>query len=276
MAITEYITTLNELTSIADAIRTKCGTSDKLTYVSEYIDTINSINMYDIKGYLEGTWSIFADSSMTDIPAYAFFYYGSALKNISVPKCTSIGAYAFRNCTSLTSISFPECTSIGSDAFGFCTSLTSVSFPSCTSIDSYAFNGCTSLTTASFPSCTSIAMGAFYGCISLTTISFPNCTSISMVAFNGCSKLQLASFPNCNYIGDSAFNGCFNLINLNFTGISSLISLANNNAFNSTPIAGYTTSTGGVYGSIYVPSSLYDAFTSATNWTYFSSRIVGV
>jgi hypothetical protein len=46
--------------------------------------------------------------------------------------------------------------------------------------------------------------------------------------------------------------------------------------FYSTPIGGRTTSTGGVYGSVFVPSSLYSSFITATNWTSISARIVSV
>ena len=123
-----------------------------------------------------------------------------------------------------------------------------------TSLTDYIFAYHFNLTTASFPSCTSIGSYAFFNCTSLTTVSFPSCTSIE----------------------GYAFGNCYNLTSLNLTGISQIPSLPYSTAFSSTPIGGYTTSTGGVYGSIYVPSSLYDAFTSATNWTYFSSRIVGV
>ena len=55
----------------------------------------------------------------------------------------------------------------------------------------------------------------------------------------------------------------------------SVASLARSNAFSSTPIAGYSASTGQV-GSIYVPASLLASYQAATNWTYFSSRFVGV
>ena len=57
---------------------------------------------------------------------------------------------------------------------------------------------------------------------------------------------------------------------------SSLCSLLNTNAFNATPISTYTASTGGVYGSIYVPESLYDSYIVSTNWITYSSRFVGV
>jgi hypothetical protein len=47
--------------------------------------------------------------------------------------------------------------------------------------------------------------------------------------------------------------------------VTSVPTLRYSNAFSSTPIAGYTTSTGGIYGSIYVPASLYESFKTATN-----------
>ena len=61
---------------------------------------------------------------------------------------TSIGSYAFEDCTSLTSVTIPDSiTSIGSSAFYGCTSLVSVTIPnSVTSIGSSAFRDCTSLT----------------------------------------------------------------------------------------------------------------------------------
>jgi len=52
--------------------------------------------------------------------------------------------------------------------------------------------------------------------------------------------------------------------------------LSNINAFGSTPISNYTTSTGGVYGSIYVPASLVDSYKTATNWATYSNRITAI
>jgi hypothetical protein len=64
------------------------------------------------------------------------------------------------------------------------------------------------------------------------------------------------------------------LTSLYLTG-SSLCTLAHSNAFGSTPIGGYSASTG-TYGNIYVPTSLLTSYQNATNWTYFSSRFVGI
>jgi hypothetical protein len=61
---------------------------------------------------------------------------------------TSIGGWAFENCTNLTSATIPDgVTCIGEHAFDGCTSLTSVTIPaSVTNIGDMAFRDCTSLT----------------------------------------------------------------------------------------------------------------------------------
>ena len=96
--------------------------------------------------------------------------------SITIPDgVTSIGSYAFYNCTSLTSITIPDgVTSIGESAFYNCTSLTSITIPDgVTSIRSYAFYNCTSLTSITIPdSVTYIGEHAFYNCASLENIYY--------------------------------------------------------------------------------------------------------
>ena len=73
--------------------------------------------------------------------------------SIEIPEgTTSIGVYAFANCSSLASIIIPDgVTSIGENAFYACTSLTSVTIGnSVTSIGSCAFEDCTKLTEIDF------------------------------------------------------------------------------------------------------------------------------
>ena len=88
---------------------------------------------------------------------------------------TSIGNYAFRNCSSLTSVTIGESvTSIGEEAFYGCSSLTSITIPnSVTSIGRVAFFDCSSLTSVTIPnSVTSIGPGAFVGCTSITKTNY--------------------------------------------------------------------------------------------------------
>lgn len=204
------------------------------------------------------------------------FWSCKSLTTASFPVCTSIGSSAFYGCDKLATISFPVCTNISMYAFQYCYSLTAVNFPACTSMGDYTFSNCSNLTTASFPVCTSIGNLAFRYCSKLTTVSFPVCTTIGTGAFQACRTLSTISFSVCTLInGTNNFSSCYNLLSVYFLG-SSVPILSNSNAFTSTPIAGYTTSTGGVYGSIYVRASLLTEFQTATNWTYFSSRMVGL
>jgi hypothetical protein len=84
-------------------------------------------------------------------------------------------------------------TSIGNYAFSDCTGLTSVTIPnSVTSIGDAAFFGCSSLASVTIPnSVTSIGDGAFAYCYSLTSVTIPDSvTSIGALAFLGCSRLK--------------------------------------------------------------------------------------
>ena len=132
---------------------------------------------------------------------------------------TSIGSYAFENCTGLTSITIPDCvTSIGYGAFIGCTGLTSVIIPnSVTSIGKYVFYGCRGLTRVTIPdSVRSIDEYAFYGCRGLTSIAIPdNVTSIGSYAFGGCTGLRNVIIPNSvTDIWGSAFSGCSGLTSI--------------------------------------------------------------
>ena len=178
---------------------------------------------------------------------------------------TSIGSYAFQNCSSLTSIKIPAgVTSIGSSAFFGCSSLTSMEIPAgvtelpngychngcygvfsgCSSLESvsfaegslltsigdYAFYYCSSLTSIEIlAGVTSIGRSAFSGCSSLTGVSFAEgseLTSIGSSAFYYCSSLTSIEIPaGVTSIGDYAFNVCSNLASVTFAEGSQLTSI---------------------------------------------------
>ncbi len=154
--------------------------------------------------------------SVTSIGSWAFLDC-TGLTSVTIPNSvTSIGDYAFRWCTGLTAVTIPNSvTSIGDKAFYSCTGLTSITIPnSVTWISGYAFQGCTGLTSVTIPnSVTSIESYAFEGCTGLTAITIPNSvTSIGSYAFSGCTDLTAITIPNSvTSIGDGAFYWCTGL-----------------------------------------------------------------
>lgn len=154
---------------------------------------------------------------------------------------TSIGAFAFYDCSSLTSIEIPNSvTGIGTAAFEGCSSLPVIdnvryagsflveavdkTLPTCNIKDgtrfigSNAFIECTALTSIEIPnSVTSIESSAFYGCSGLTSIEIPNSvTSIGQYAFYGCSGLTSIEIPNSvTSIESNVFGKCSNITSIN-------------------------------------------------------------
>lgn len=241
------------LTDIADAIRDKTGAGTTMT-PSQMASAIGSISGggEELDNFIEnGVGEVYENSRITKIAKGTFAY------------------------TDIISVNFSNVISIKDKAFQYCSSLTTISFPVTTSIGNYAFAHCDSLNTANFPNVTTIGNSAFYHCDLLTTVNFSAATSIGVNAFTYCSALTTAIFPNVTYIRGSAFRNCYNLLSLYLLG-SSIPTLTNTYVFISTPISNYTTSTGGIYGSIYVPASLYDSYITATNWATYSSRFVSV
>ena len=138
---------------------------------------------------------------------------------INDKKVTSIGDYAFSDCSGLTSVTIPDSvTSIGNCAFDGCSGLTNVTIPnSVTSIGDYAFCKCSGLTSITIPnSVTSIGNSAFYNCKSLTSITIPDSvTSIGDYAFSDCSGLTSITIPDSvTSIGNCAFYSCSSLKNI--------------------------------------------------------------
>ena len=176
----------------------------KLEYIS-----VDSQNMV----YCSDSGVLFSKDKKTIIR----FPQNKGSKNYTIPNTvTTIGKYAFDDCSNLTSITIPNSvTAIGGSAFEGCTGLTSVTIPnSVTTIDGSAFAGCTGLTSVTIPnSVTTIGRSAFAGCTGLTGIIIPNSiTSIYSSTFNSCSGLISVTIPESVVsIYDHAFYGCSSL-----------------------------------------------------------------
>ena len=152
----------------------------------------------------------------------------STLKEVAftATDVTTIGYYAFSDCSALTSITLPDAvTTIGYYAFSNCSALTSITLPDAvTTIGDYAFSDCSALTSITLPDAvTTIGDGAFSGCKSLTdiTVSSQNAyfRSVGGVLFDKQKKV-LHTYPagrketsyivpeSTETIGGYAFSDC--------------------------------------------------------------------
>lgn len=143
-----------KMTAIANAIRSKTGTTDAMT-LDEMATEITGISMGGSDGW-EAVLISIIDRSASDIALPAGL--------------TSIGAYAFNNCKNLALTSLPAgLTSINSYAFRECAGLTSITFEGTpTSISSTAFYNCTNLATINVPWAEGAVSGAPWGATNAT------------------------------------------------------------------------------------------------------------
>ncbi len=274
------------------------------------------------------TWSLDTEDSTLTItgsgemtnwhgdPDFAPWYdYKSYIKYVSLPDgITSIGEWAFRDCSGLTSIEIPNrVTSIGSDAFDGCSGLTSVTIGNrVTSIGNTAFSYCTGLTSVTIPnSVTSIGDYAFYECYHLTSVTIGNSvTSIGSCAFGGCSSMTFVTIPSSvTIIGEGAFLLCKGLASVTipnsvtsiggsvFSGCSGLTSVTIGNSVTSigdkafkdctglTSITNYATTPQSINSNVFdnvnkstcvlnVPKESVSLYQAANVWKEFTNKTV--
>jgi hypothetical protein len=232
----------------------------------------------------------------------------SSIKSVVIlDGITSIGNYAFYECSNLTSVTIPNSViSIGHDAFYGCSNLTSIEIPnSVTSIGTYAFKGCTSLLVIGYVRYADtylvgpvdkslstydikegtkwIGENAFNGCTNLTSMTIPNSViNIGEYAFNGCTSLTSIEIPNSIIsIGQAAFSGCTSLSSIEipnsvisigqaaFADCTSLTSVTIPNSVTSIGIVAFGGCTG--LTSVTIPNSVTSignrAFLSCTSLT---------
>lgn len=246
----------SDLTSVANAIRTKGGTSASLAFPADFVSAINAIS---------GGGGISIDDIATNTQPSGAIVLGSGV--------TTIADRALQN-KPITSISGANVTDIKTDSLDGTriTSITDTDFPklgvgslyrvllrlpsTCTAIKlsgayislssgSYALRNCTGLVTAEFPNAAK-SVGASY-------------KGMGQYCFGGCTALQMADIGFVTSIAANAFNGDTNFDTLVIRS-TSVVSLSNVNAFSGTKFKN-----GGAGGTIYIPKSLYDALGTGTN-----------
>ena len=225
-----------------------CINLTRILYNTEKIDRLFAQYVFANAGTASSGIVVTFGDNVEIVPSYLFddnniSNYRSKIKAVIFgKKVSSIGDYAFRNCTEISNITIGENTTIiGSGAFYNCKSLKSITIPdNVTTIGRSAFRGCTELEGLTIGyGVTSIGDYAFSDCSCLSEIiynakvitsnshPFVNIgTSDSAIAltissgvekipaglFYGCTGISAANIPDSvTTIGEEAFYGCTGL-----------------------------------------------------------------
>ena len=272
----------SQLTSIGDYAFNYCSGITSIT-IPEGVTSIGSYAFNNCDSLTCVTFS--GDCQLTSIGEYAF-YNCDSLTSITIPvNVKSIGSYAFSvndfyNDSNLETIIFSggQLTSIGDYAFYNCSDLESVYITDIAAWCNIEFSNASAnplyyvgnlylngelVTELVIPEgVTSISSYAFYNCSNLKSVTFSGdsqLTSIGSYAFRGCSGLTSITIPaSVAGIGSSAFSGCGGLesITLPFVGGSASAKTASGSTLFGY-IFGTSSYTGGVSTLQYYTSSSY-------------------
>lgn len=172
-----------------------------------------------------------------------FYYIPTSIKNVTITSQTTIPTAAFNGCSFIRAITVPTtATSIGAYAFKNCSALLNLNSTtdgefnipaSVTEIQQYAFYNCNAMTKVVISAnVTSIGQYAFSGCTALAKVNSDtegemilpeNLITIGSYAFQNLSSItKIVVNDNVNNIGQNAFYGCSALedITLPFIGSS--------------------------------------------------------
>lgn len=237
-----------DLTSVANAIRTKGGTSAQLAFPNGFVSAIGDIptgGTLITKTITEnGTYSAEDDDADG---------YSEVTVNVSSGGGTDYLAETCNN--TITRYESDEVTQVYGSVFRGNTSLQKVFLKNCTTISNagYAFT----------------RAPLIYGV-------FPSLTTIKTWGnFESCSKLEVIDIgATLTRFSDAQFDGSSKFKTLILRG-NSVSTLGNVNVFNGSPFA-----SGKTGGTLYVPQALISSYQSASNWStilgYATNSIVAI
>lgn len=260
---------ISKLTAIADAIRTKLGTTDKMT-MDEMASNIEAIPVGS------DTWDRFVSGNMESvtlnqesIPVGFLMGYQGGLKSLKITNASTvpndafksipetyepqivdvdfgdvvetIGDYAFykqekiekiTGMNSLKEVGTYAFSEVGENAAGVVETLPSSAFLNITKLGSNAFSHCSLVSNiVNIGLSDTIQSNCFTLCANLESVEFAEAKHISSNIFASCTKLKSASFPKATSIDSGAFWGCTSLESVNLPLCETLSSSAFNGAF---------------------------------------------
>lgn len=187
-----------DLTSVANAIRTKGGTSAQLAFPVDFVSAIEDIETGGGGDYVGADWldrtkpvGEVVDNEATSIPAYALTNR-TGVTRVSCPNATAIGNYAFYGCSSLTSVNIPKVNSNIKYCFQN-TPLLKVNLPNWSVYGGYSMETNPTLAELDLTAAYRLATNTFNGCTNLSVLVLRHDGVVSLQGINAFSNTPFAS-----------------------------------------------------------------------------------
>lgn len=202
-----------DLTSVANAIRTKGGTSSQLSFPSGFVSAVQAIPTGTTP---TGTKQISITQNGTTTEDVAQYASAEITVNVSGGGGGSVDDF-LKGLWPSGNVTISEATTVRGGAFIGNTAITSASGNSVTTLGETTYTN-NVLATA----------GCFMNCTGLVSVSFPNATFIGLQTFRDCSNLESVSLPKVVTLGPttssagSYFHNCSKLTTLNLPSLTTV------------------------------------------------------
>ena len=184
-----------------------CTSLEYLT--DEYFPELQTIDKYAfVNCYYLHTVSL---SKVKLVDYFSFYMEDQANKyitTITLPSATTVGEYAFYNCTAITTLNIPNVHTISSSAFANCNVTGELYLPNLEYLGSKAFYNNKNISNVNMPKVKIIGSQCFYMfCTNITTVNIPNAQIVGSKAFSGCSNIVELIVSELHEASSEAFSG---------------------------------------------------------------------
>lgn len=269
------------LVDIADAVRYKTGTNEKML-LSDIPDKIENFEGIVPSGSIEiaenGTYDV-TDKAEVIVNSSAQWTSKGLTEgtepygDIDLGDATIVTDYIFYKRSGITSITGKSVTKLGVEPFSYCDNLEKLSLPNATSMTNgfvSPFRSCLKLKEIHLPRIQFPSTDSVFAGLTIEFIFLPSTKAFTPRTFNNCTNLKTVVSPSLSDIaslGSYVFQNCTNLKTL-VLGNSSVVATRSTNHFDGTPFA-----EGGSGGDIYIPKTLYDHLGDGSDKDYLANSV---
>ena len=204
----EYLVHGSDLTTVAEAIRQKGGTTAPLQFPDGFVSAVEAIQTGsttaaedNMRKHVEGRLTELVDSNITAVNTSYVFYQNNTLTLVDLPNAEGeCKDHAFYNASQLSTCRMPKITSVGSACFMY-TKLVDTDFSALETIQAEAFRSCLNLTRLDLPSLKEIkGHSCFYGCLKLATLILRSSTMVTIENTNTFNSTPIVSGTGYIYV----------------------------------------------------------------------------